>query len=301
MHDITPADFLQTLFPSDLLLPDERPVVAYSDSFKSPETGEIVEYYRQFHPRGRIPEGRSTYFCVSAVQHQRRRQVKKRLDDVRTAFVLVLDDICTKSTMPQVPPSYQLETSEGNYQWGYLIEHYDVSTPTGQQYYDAVLWSLAQAGHNDEGFRSASRLARMPGSVHRTGWVGRITDWQPQRSWDLEVLFEAFDVPLVMPRKPQALQPGKHSRLEDVTDPTYDWLVDHWTVYGHNDQWLHIECPWRSTHTDGAQGSSSTSYSPLDYGRAGVGFKCLHGHCVHRGADDFIMDILQRRNTLCLL
>jgi hypothetical protein len=75
-------------------------------------------------------------------------------------------------------------------------------------------------------------------------------------------------------------------------------LVDNWTVYGHNDQWVHVECPWRDQHTDGAQGASSTSYSPMDYGRAGAGFKCLHGHCADRDVADFMTYIMRRSNSV---
>jgi len=299
MQDITPKTFLQTVYPPDLLLPDERPVVAHPDSFTSKETGKLVEFYRQFHPGRRVlPVGElATYFCLSTVEHQRKRQVKKRLEDVRTAFVLVVDDVGTKSEAPPVPPSYILETSAGNYQHGYLIEPYDVSTSVGQAYFDSCLYSLAESGMNDPGFRSATRLARLPGSLHRTGFPARIVEWNPSRVWELPLLMALCDIPLKTPRKTFALKPGKYDVLTDVDDPVYQWLVENWVVYGHNDQWVHIECPWRKTHTDGVQGSSSTAYSPMDYGRAGVGFKCLHGHCTKRGADDFMTEILRRRNT----
>jgi len=303
MDNITPKTFLNTLFPSDLLLPDEAPVIAWPDSFVSQETGEVVEYYAQRHwrPRSAIPRDVATYFCVSTVDQQlERRQVKKRLEDVRTAMVIACDDIGSKCTPTRVPPSYILETSAGNTQHGWLLEPFDVSTPVGQAYYDAVLWSLAKAGHNDEGFRSASRLARLPGSLHRTGFKARIVEWHPGRVWELEDLVAAFDIPMVKPRanKKHALRPGKYDRLEDVEDVVYHWLVDNWTIYGHNDQWVHIECPWRDQHTDGLQGSSSTSYSPVDYGRDSAGFKCLHGHCARRGAIEFMEWVLTKRNAL---
>ena len=298
MHNIDANTFLQTLFPDDLLRFDERPVIALPDSFRSPETGRMVEYYaqRHWHRRMVVPRDKATYFCLSTVENQRKRQVKKRLEDVRTAVCIVVDDVGTKSKPPPVPASWTLETSEGNFQLGWLIEPYDVSTPEGQAEFDAVLWSLAKAGMNDEGFRSASRLARLPGSLHRTGWLARVTDCQPHRVWQLEDLVKAFDIPMVKPRKSMALKPGKYERLEDVDDPVYEWLLQNWTIYGHNDQWVHIECPWRHTHTDGQQGPSSTSYSPMDYGRAGAAFKCMHGHCAGRGVDDFITEIMRRKN-----
>lgn len=290
---------METLFPPDLLLPDECPVVAWPASFISKQTGKQVDYYKQRRYRGRaLPADTATYFCVSTVERQRKAQVKKRLEDVRTAFVLVLDDIGTKSIAPDAPPSYIIETSAGNFQFGYLLEPYDVSTPSGQAYFDSILYSLAEAGHNDPGCRSATRLVRLPGSLHRTGFRARVTSWHPERVWDLVELATAFDIPLKTPRKLFALKPGKYDRLADVKDPVYDWLVENWTIYGHNDCWVHLECPWRESHTDNAQGASSTSYSPKDYGREAAGFKCLHGHCTGRDVGDFMTEIFRMRNKL---
>ena len=303
MNNITANRFLETVFPQHLVVPNEAPVIAWPDSFTSQDTGLEVSYYSQRHwtHRGIVPRGKATYFCVSTVCRQNKRQVKKRLQDVRTAMVIVLDDVGSKSTPPNVQPSYVLETSANNYQWGYLLEPYDVSGPTGQAYFDSVLWSLAEAGHNDPGCRSASRLMRLPGSVHRTGFEARVVEWRPELSWELEDLVAAFNVPMVKPRKIQAVKPGKHTHLDEVDDPVYRWIADNWTVYGHNEEWVHVECPWREHHTDGRQGPSSTSYSPKDYGTKGVGFKCLHGHCVHRSAVDFVQWVLRRRNTEAVL
>ena len=61
-----------------------------------------------------------------------------------------------------------------------------------------------------------------------------------------------------------------------------------WEIYGHNETWVHIECPWRAEHTDGNQGPSSTAFSPDGYGTAGRGFSCLHGHCARRGLAEYL-------------
>jgi hypothetical protein len=295
---ITPKQYLAHAFPSDLLLPGEAPVVAFPDSFTSRETGKRVDYYRQFHPRNRLtPGAQAFYFCVSTVERQRKRQVKKRLEDVRSAFVLALDDIGTKSREPGVEPSAVIETSAKNYQFHYFLEPFDVSTPAAQAYYDACCYSLGVAQLSDPGMRSATRLARLPGSLHRTGFISRAVVWAHSRSWELPALMEELGVEVSEPRVKQALRPGKYTDLADVDDRIYDWLVANNKVLGHNDQWVFIECPWRADHTDGLQGPTSTAYSPDDYGRAGVGFKCLHGHCADRGVDDFHTWCFREMNT----
>ena len=291
MDTITPANFIETLFPPHMTPIDEAPVVAWPASFRSKETGRLVDYYaqRQWHPRRVLPHDCATYYCLSTAREQgEARQVRKTLADVRTARVLVIDDVGTKSKPPCVTPTYKLETSEGNFQWGYALAGFDVSTPDGQYYFDSVLYSLALAGHNDPGFRSATRLARLPGSLHRSGFETRITEWNPAVRFSLRNLFSRFNIPFEQPRKARALEPGKHEKLEAVTDSIYDWLLEEHPIYGHSDQWLFIECPWRHHHTNAAQGESSTAYSPLDYGRGGRGFKCLHGHCVDKHVGDFL-------------
>lgn len=291
MQTITPDTFLTTLFPPDLLLPDEQVCVAYPDSFISRETGERVDYYRQMRWRPALCDtAQSWYFCVSTVVAQRRRQIKKRLEDVRTAMVLVVDDVGTKSKAPPVAPSYALETSLGNFQWGYLLEPFDVSTDTGAEYYDRCLLSLAAAGFNDLGFRSANRLARLPGSLHKTGKRACITDWHPGRVWELEQLMAELAVPLVRAgvRRTGDRAPGVIHHMNDVADPLYWWLLKKWPVLGGNADFLFIECPWKAGHTDGKQGASATGFSPYGYGRyMDRGFKCLHGHCAGYGIRQF--------------
>lgn len=287
MDHITPDSFISTIFPPDLLLPGEKVCIAHPNSFVSRETGERVDYYRQMNWRGGpLVLNTAWYFCVSTVVAQRRRQIKKRLEDVRTAFVLVVDDVGTKSQAPTVEPSYVLETSDGNFQWGYLLEPFDVSTPDGAAYYDQCLMSLAAAGFNDPGFRSANRLARLPGSVHKSGFVARITRWRPDRVWDLDDLMTAFGVPLVPVARRHGIglarAPGFVDRLADVRDPLSHWLMQDrpGMVLGYNSDFVFIECPWRSGHTDGRQGPTATGFSPYGYGKyRDRGFRCLHGHC----------------------
>ncbi len=292
MHDITPDEFITTLFPPDLLLPDECICVARPAQFVSRETGETVDYYQQMRWRpGCLNHAEAWYFCVSTVVAQRQRQIKKRLSDVRAAMVLVVDDVGTKSKVLPVQPSYKLETSQGNFQWGYLLEPFDVSLERGADYYDRCLLSLAAAGFNDIGFRSANRLARLPFSMHKSGFCARVRDWTPRRSWVLEELMEEFDVPLLkaLPRRAAASRaPGTVKAIAEIADPLYWWLVMEWGVRGCNADFMFIDCPWKAGHTDGLQGATATGFSPWGYGQyMDRGFKCLHGHCAGYGTRQF--------------
>jgi hypothetical protein len=290
MDSITPDVFIDTLFPADLLLPDERPVIACPATFLSRDTGQPVDYYRQTHYRPGVFSGLgSYYFCVSAVRAQRTRQVKKAAADIRTAYVLAVDDIGTKCKYPPVDPSYALETSKANFQLGYLIEPFDVSTAKGAAYYDGCLVALAQAGFNDPGFRSATRLARVPGSLHRSGFEARVARWEPELTWALEDLMEAFKLkPVIRASASRVSAPGAVLNLDEVSDPLLAWLDAQGVAVGHNSDWVYITCPWRKNHTGGAQGHSSTVFSPYDYGRfRDRAFHCSHGHCQGLGIAHF--------------
>ena len=58
-------------------------------------------------------------------------------------LVMVLDDIGTKSKVPPLEPTWKLETSENNYQWGYAFGLDDQPT-TGE--FSAAIKAIAAAG-----------------------------------------------------------------------------------------------------------------------------------------------------------
>ncbi len=296
-REITPVEFLLNVFPSELLLEGEKILVGHPASFTDRDTGEVVNYHKQmyFHPRsGALRQPQGWLYCVSTVGLGDK--PRRRLEDVRHAFVLPCDDVGTKSKTPPVDPSYILETSPGNYQYGYLIDPYKVSTGAGAARYDACLVGLAQAGYNDPGCRSASRMIKLPGAVHSSGFITRVVDWQPALSWDLDKLMAEMGVEpcqFTRAQRKKRLKPGMVAEFDQIDDPVLDWLVENDFVFSHNDEWVHIRCPWEHEHSSDT-GPSSTSFSPLEYGTATRGFKCLHGHCAHRRAGHLLTWVAQQ-------
>jgi len=276
---ITPETFLNTVFEV------EPGHIGYEIIYTIKAEKWRNHYYRR--SRRKIPVGTAaTYYCVSSCTFDSNYPRRNR-NTVQQAWVVPLDDICTKAKAPDLQPSYKIETSAGNFQWGYLIEPFDVSTPEGRLEYDAVLYSAVKAGHNDPGCRSATRVVRLPGSLHKTGFVARVTEWNPERIWNLEDLLSALEIEKVYPSAAVSSEPGKYTRLEDVKDPVYGWLCDSQLTTGHNQDWVHILCPWRDQHTDGLQGDGATGYSPEDYSTMAPAFKCFHGHCADKTTRDF--------------
>ena len=241
----------------------------------------------------KLPIGTSEiYVCLSTVvvPEGKGSKLRRRADDIRQAYLIVFDDIGTKCAEPPVEPSYKLQTSikdgVANYQWGYFLTAFDVTDPASRAYFDACLMSAAAAGWNDPGLRSASRIVRVPGALHqKSGFIAAITDWHPDRVWDLpELMAElGLDPEAVVSTHPPVRQ-GAVS-LNDVHDPLYDWLQAQNLVVQIKPDFIDIVCPWADQHSDNRV---EAGYSPLDYGTTGRQFKCLHGHCAKHGTAEFI-------------
>lgn len=287
---MTAQEFLAAAFPEELRQPGDRVMVSWPAEFI--KDGVIKSYYAQraYHPRARglLPEGTAWLYCVSTVAPGERQQLRRRHEDVREAFVLPCDDVGTKAKPAPIEPSYKLETSEGNFQHGYFIDPFDVSTPEGAAYYDACLLGLAMAGYNDFGCRSATRVVRLPGATHKTGFVARIVDWHPERCWDLKELMEALEVQpaLDLVRARGRAKAGRHEVLEDVSDPIYQWLVKQGLVRGTRAEWVLIQCPWAHLHSHPED--DEAGYSPLDFMFAGRAFNCFHSHGGEHGNKEFL-------------
>ena len=295
--DIDVEQFLTTIFPPDELARDEIPLLGYPHSFVA-DTGETVNYVKQMvatpnHIRQVVEQDRGWLYCVSTITRPARgAKVQRRYEDVHHAWVIVLDDIGTKSAVPPVAPSFIVETSKGNFQYGYLLEPVPVHRPERAAYFDACLVGLAAAGFNDPGCRTATRVMKLPGAVHKSGFPTRVVRWEPGLVWELEQLMQEMDVaPARLRVRPVRRGVDTGVGLDDVEDTIMDYLAERGLITGlRNSQWCHIHCPWEDEHTSGdpEQPGSSTSYSPLDYGMYGRQFRCMHGHCVDRGAADLL-------------
>ena len=240
-------------------------------------------------------QGKAIYFNVSAVceplaDENGQQNWRRRKQDCLFAHVLVLDDVGTKATVPPIEPSYKLESSAGNYQWGYVIH-----PCKNLNRYAAIVDAIAELGFADKGAGGYNRLMRVPGSVNlkpgRDHFVSRIIEWHPNRCWHLDELATKLGVDLSNLR----VQSNDVSRssvgciIDDlVNDPLLTWLSDNGHVVNDTGgQWVEIRCPWSDQHTTG---SDTAGYSPLGRGDNGWeerrAFKCMHEHCRERAFSD---------------
>jgi len=221
--------------------------------------------------------------------------LRRRSEDCQAVYCMVLDDINEDGCFYKlrkgkefigppikVEPSWILETSPGNFQWGYIID------PTEElSRFSALMDTMADAMYTDGGAKGFNRLMRIPGSVNtkpgRDNFKAVIHAWNPDLSFGtVDDLAQAFDVEIGVVKARE--RHTKVSAMEvldlEVDDPVADWMFDNAMVIDDDDEWLTIECPNCDSHTTG---DDTARYSPL--GRGGDkwqmqrGFKCFHEHC----------------------
>ena len=99
---------------------------------------------------------------------------------------------------------------------------------------------------------------RIPGSVNikpgKNNFVSTITEWHPDRFWELDDLAVQLGVDLdnLHVRAPVSISTVGSVVENPVEDPLLDWLHDNGHVVRDNGgQWVEIRCPWADNHTTG--------------------------------------------------
>lgn len=180
---------------------------------------------------------------------------------------MMLDDIGTKSKTPLLDPTWIMETSPGNYQWGYAFS--DQPT-TGE--FAAAIRAFADAGYTDPGAVNAVRNFRIPGSINlkRDNFASRLVEFHPEREYTLPEICAAHNI------TPAPADTSTHTgfRLRDTgKDVVLEWLNDKGLVLSspNAEGWMGVVCPNHAQHSDG---DVEARYNPVS--RA---FCCYHGHC----------------------
>ena len=193
---------------------------------------------------------------------------------------LVLDDVGTKSKAPPLEPTWKIETSPDNFQWGYTFALDDQPT---HQVFSAAIKAIAEAGYTDKGATNAVRNFRIPGSVNlkpdRNGFKSVLTEFHPTREFSLPQIMGAFGV-TSGPVESNVYRPIKID--DDGTDNIFAWLAENSLVISrpNNEGWAGVVCPNAHEHTDG---NPQGRYNPSM--RA---YCCLHSHCLQLDSHIFL-------------
>ena len=243
--------------------------------------GAIKATWPSFYPDHKMRPGEAWYANTAAF-------ILDRMPDGPSAsrknceyvVVLMLDDIGTKSKTPPLEPTWKMETSPGNFQWGYAFSE----QPT-KGAFSAAVRAIAEAGYTDPGAINPVRNFRLPGSVNlkpqNNKFESRLAEFHPEREFTLEQICEALGV---TPGEDETNGPPSLRIIDDGGDDIVGWLSAQGAVYSqvNKDGWMAVLCPNAGHHSDG---DPEARYNPSL--RA---FCCYHGHCTDKITSRVFLD-----------
>lgn len=312
-------EFLNTVFHTELNSTENIACYfdAYGQGFPIGEEDFLKRITRTEKPA-------KLYFGTATVSVDPDRGViLNRIARFERYHVLVLDDIGTKVPKSKIPkdfePTYIIESSPNNYQYGYVLEEPIESYEQARALVELVYGS----GVTDEGGKLVNKKVRLPEGIngkrdseHRQFRVHLETMdgpyWTPEdilntlgiaASWD-SVVEDANAA-----RKRNTAVVGTslwspirahHASLDGVIDPIMEWLADNDMIINFDNDWAEIVCPWAVDHTDG---KTSAYYSPVGYGdgdhKAYRTYNCFHSHGDTTKTTEFLAFVAENGGPEC--
>jgi hypothetical protein len=299
-------NFIETVFHAPL--PTDAHVFTQSSPTAPRGYGLSVAALRDKLDGCKVPM--PSYFGASVVSMSNG-NLRYRRDAFKHLAVVVLDDIGTKIPLDKfdggIDETYVIETSEGNFQYGLVldvpIEDYDEA--------QLLLDHIAAAGITDKGGCMPCKKVRLPCGINGKKGDGR--DFKVKLHhmdgpyWTPEALLKlcGSDITWEELRAHASTQRAKTKRYgavawskvknynaEGVFDPVLEWLYTNDMVVDDTspDGWIEIFCPWMDQHTGG---DNTAGYSPIGYGNVPNvrGFKCFHDHCSGRKSAEFLAQV----------
>ncbi|MFQ5510059.1 MAG: hypothetical protein ACE5FN_12115 [Leptospirillia bacterium] len=245
-----------------------------------------------------LPADANNYFTLSVFRPNEAGTYRRRKVHFQALHVVMLDDVGTKVDMERLtlPPSWLLETSEGNYQAGYILEKPLLHGPTA----DKLMNAIVTAGLCDPGANGPrARLARLPVAIngkHDPVFSCRMKVWEPGRRYLVKDLVEGLQVEMAQRGKPKrerspAQEMSHQGDAVWIPRPEENAVIA--TLRARDlykaplgDGKHDITCPWVDEHTGAADGGTAY-FEPDDRWPIG-GFKCQHAHCTNRHVRDLL-------------
>jgi hypothetical protein len=242
--------------------------------------GAIKCTWPAFLPSTKIKKGEAWYVNTASFIVDRFQDGKVSASAANCEYVLfmMLDDIGSKSKTPPLDPTWILETSEGNFQWGYAF-----SEQPSKGDFTAAIRAIADAGYTDPGACNAVRNVRLPGSVNmkpgRNNFEARLVEFHPTREYTLADICTALDV---TPAEADTTANAPIRLADTGKDSVVTWMNDNGLVLSpaNGEGWMGVVCPNSAEHTDG---NPEGRYKPLDRS-----YCCLHSHCVDLDSNKFL-------------
>lgn len=236
---------------------------------------------------------------------------RNRKADFYALHMVVLDDVGTKATQPpaSAKPTYRIESSPGNEQWGYVLSQPLTDITRAER----LVAAIYATDHTDSGGRLVNKFVRLPAGINgkertpgtRDTHPVTLLHLDPDAMYTPEGLLEAFGIPTTVLDEPiqgaiSARSYGSDNpadravltpegRLHIKTDKVLEWLHQKGQVVKDDgSEWVTVTCPWAHLHSPGT--GSTSGYSPLGRGDSHEhrGWNCLHDHCKDKRTHDFL-------------
>ncbi|WP_018408472.1 AAA family ATPase [Methylocystis rosea] len=241
----------------------------------------------------------SNYFTVSLFKPAGDGKFARKKELFERQFVFVIDDVGTKLLEAEVravmpPATYELETSPGNWQYGYRL-----SNGTDARALNALICAIVDdpdinPSLKDPGMKGVTRVARLPvGSNNKdsvkaknggAGWPHQMAVWAPEIAYSVEDLAFWLGVDLSEDAlvKFKDIAGARRATAEELgADPILklfdikEMLLD---ATPNDNGFVSVICPWAAEHSD--------SRNEAGYRPGSGGFQCHHGHCESRNMND---------------
>ena len=280
-------------------------VICYKGGMTASPVAE-AQYYKLLE-RTQKPD--QLHVSTITVHPDARGRLYNRQEHFERYHVLVLDDVGTKVAIDDItlPPSYIVETSKDNFQYGYVFK-----TPIEDMQQAKALLSLVYtSGFSDQGGKLINKKVRIPQGIHgkksssdimfRTKLVELTAiQYTPQElldGFDIGTTWEAIEkdaqAVLAKNKKRRAVNYSNVTTaletIDGTIDPILEFLHEQGHVFEDGDDWVKIQCPWHTRHTNAEE--KYAYYSPI--GRGGEhacvrGFRCFHESCQEESIKTFL-------------
>lgn len=254
----------------------------------------------------------NNYVVVSTFKKADDGSFRRRKNCFAGLFVIMVDDIGTKVpfTKLHIEPTCLVETSPGNYQAWYFMREPERDRHRAERLLNGMIASGLTADGADPGMSGVTRYGRLPVGVNGKGkyastngrpFVQRVAQWAPHTRYSLDEIAAAFGVDLSSDARNAFARKAKTQGSQHA--PSADGMLNlleqaglylepvNGTSSAHR-----IVCPWVHEHTD--EDPTGTAYfEPGEENNNSGGFKCHHGHCMHRNIAD-LTHFVARLQTL---
>lgn len=285
---VSNGNFMGAIF--DDLSGDQRPVTCGFPGH--PKNGKW--FGRPWYSDGAVWDSfANNYFTLSTFAPDSEGTYRRQKPYWNSLHAVMLDDIGTKVDPSRltIPPSWQIETSPGNFQAGYIF----AEPVTEKHAAEGLMKAIINAGLCDPGADGPlTRYARLPEGIngkHEPPFQCRLTEWRQDLKYTIEQIADGLQLDYSPGLKNRSTGKVASNRMASESDDIFvDRPDENPVIATLKERGLYksplgsgkhdITCPWCHEHTD--EVDNGTAYFEPDESYPRGGFKCLHGHCSDR-------------------